>query len=141
MDFLRLFRALGDETRLRLVNLFVQSKEAICVCEMTDAMLVPQYQISRHLTVLKNIGLMTTERFGTWIYYSLDRNASPCTADLMAVIEKHFKQKYGEDIKRLNDRLAKREAGRCVLGYALIEKEGSLSKQEKGKRNSSKFHG
>jgi len=123
LDFLRLFKALGDETRLRLVNLFVQSNEAICVCEMTDALLVPQYQISRHLTVLKNLGLMTSERVGTWIYYSLDRNASPCTADLMSVIEKHFKQKYADDIRRLNERLAKREGDRCVIGYALSEEK------------------
>ncbi len=122
MDFLRLFKALGDETRLRLVNLFVQSNQAICVCEMTDAMLVPQYQISRHLTVLKNLGLMSTERKGTWIYYALNRNLSPCITDLMQVIEKHFKQKFQDDIDRLNNRLAMRETGRCVIGYALSEK-------------------
>jgi len=123
LDFLRLFKALGDETRLRLVNLFVQSNQAICVCEMTDALLVPQYQISRHLIVLKNLGLMATERVGTWIYYSLNRTSTPCTTDLMQVIEKHFKKKYAEDIRRLNDRLAKRDAGRCVIGYALSEKK------------------
>jgi len=121
MDWTRLFKALGDETRLRLVNLFLQSTEAICVCEMTDALLVPQYQISRHLTVLKNLNLMQTKREGTWVYYSLNRNASACTADLFDVLEAHFKAKYEDDIQRLKERLLKREADRCVVGHAISE--------------------
>ncbi len=119
---LRLFKALGDETRLRIVNLFVQSNQSVCVCEMADALLVPQYQISRHLIVLKNLGLMTTKRKGTWVYYTLNRNATPFVSDLMNVIEKHFKNIYAEDIKRLNERLDKRKGGLCVIGYALSEK-------------------
>ncbi len=123
MDFLRVFKALGDETRLRIVNALIQSNKQLCVCEMTDALLVPQYQVSRHLTVLKNVGVVISEREGTWIYYSLNHNASECLDDLFGVIKKHFKNKYGEDIHRLNDRLAKREGGRCVIGFALSENE------------------
>ena len=53
-----IFKALGDETRLRLVNLFLQTDEDLCVCEMVDALELPQYQISKHLTILKNAGLL-----------------------------------------------------------------------------------
>ncbi len=123
MDFLRVFKALGDETRLRIVNLLVQSQEQLCVCEMTDALLVPQYQVSRHLTVLKNVGIVISQREGTWIYYSLNFNASECLDDLFGVIKRHFKNKYADDIRHLNLRLAKREGGRCVIGFALSEKE------------------
>lgn len=123
MDFLRVFKALGDETRLRIVNILVQSGERLCVCEMTDALLVPQYQVSRHLTVLKNVGMVVTERDGTWIYYSLNRQASECLDDILNVIKKHFKNKYADDVKRLNERLAKREGGRCVIGFALTEQQ------------------
>lgn len=121
MDFLRVFKALGDETRLRLVNLFAQSRERICVCELTDALLVPQYQVSRHLTVLKNVGLVGSEREGTWIYYRLLEDTTECSKDLIKVIRKHFKGKYKDDIERLNQRLAKREGGKCVIGFALSE--------------------
>ena len=123
MDFLRVFKALGDETRLRIVNILVQSGERLCVCEMTDALLVPQYQVSRHLTVLKNVGMVVTEREGTWIYYSLNRKASECLNDILNVIKKHFKNKYVDDVNRLNERLAKREGGRCVIGFALSEQQ------------------
>ena len=121
MDFLRVFKALGDETRLRIVNILVQSGERLCVCEMTDALLVPQYQVSRHLTVLKNAGLVASEREGTWIYYSLNSNASECLNDILTVIKKHFQNKYQDDLDRLNERLSKREGGRCVIGFALSE--------------------
>ena len=123
MDFLRVFKALGDETRLRIVNILAQSGERLCVCEMTDALLVPQYQVSRHLTVLKNVGMVVTEREGTWIYYSLNREASECLNDILNVIKKHFKNKYVDDVNRLNERLAKREGGRCVIGFALSEQQ------------------
>lgn len=123
MDFLRVFKALGDETRLRIVNILVQSGERLCVCEMTDALLVPQYQVSRHLTVLKNVGMVVTEREGTWIYYSLNRKASECLNDILNVIKKHFKNKYVDDVNRLKERLAKREGGRCVIGFALSEQQ------------------
>jgi len=122
MDFLQLFKALGDETRLRLVNLLVQSGKSICVCEMTDALLVPQYQVSRHLTVLKGLGLLKSERIGTWVYYSLNSGVTECTADLMRLIKKHFKQRYPDDIRRLEKRLSKREGGLCVLGFAESER-------------------
>jgi len=117
MNSIRIFKALGEETRLRIINLLVQSKQSLCVCEMTDALLVPQYQISRHLMVLKNLGIMHTERRGTWVYYTLERNASPFMADLMNLIEKYFKDTYADDIQRLNERLNKREDGVCVVGF------------------------
>lgn len=122
MDFLKVFKALGDETRLRIVNILVQSGEQLCVCEMTDALLVPQYQVSRHLTVLKNANMVKTNRVGTWIYYGLNWEGSQCLRDLFEIVKRHFKDKYPEDLKRLNDRLAKRENGYCVIGYALSEK-------------------
>ena len=123
LDFLKVFKSLGDETRLRIVNLLVQSGERLCVCEMTDALLVPQYQVSRHLSVLRHAGIVHSERDGTWIYYALNRGQSQCLDDLLEVVRKHFSQRYPEDIARLNDRLAKREDGRCVIGYALTEEK------------------
>ncbi len=123
MDFLGVFKALGDETRLRIVNILVQSGQHLCVCEMTDALLVPQYQVSRHLTVLKNAGMVVSERKGTWIYYRLNSDASECLRDQFNVIAKHFKNKYPDDLRRLKERLARRENGQCVIGFALSEQE------------------
>ena len=122
MKFNEVFKALGDQTRLRILNLFVQSSKKICVCEMVDALHLPQYHISRHLTVLRNAGLLETTRQGTWIYYDLVQKPEGCMKDLYKLIKKHFEHEYTDDIKRLTDRLALREDGACVLGYSIYEK-------------------
>jgi len=127
MDFVKVFKALGEETRLRILNLFLQSGKQICVCEITDALEMPQYHISRHLTVLRNIGLVTIVRQGSWIYYTTVSEPTNCVQDLFALVKKHFKNKYSADLERLDERLALRQNGFCVLGFSKFEK----SREEK----------
>jgi ArsR family transcriptional regulator len=116
-DPVEIFKALGDETRLRLVNLFLQTEEDLCVCEMVDALELPQYQISKHLTILKNAGLLQGSREGTWVYYRLDREESPLLRDLFKVLSRHLSQVFADDAGKLLQRLALRENGRCVVGF------------------------
>ncbi len=123
MNFVNLFKSLGDETRLRLLNLFLQSGKKICVCEMVDALQLPQYQVSRHLTILRNLDLVKTTRQGTWIYYEANWEASECVRDLFEIIKKHFKNKYSDDIKNLNARLELRNGDYCVIGYSMFERK------------------
>ncbi len=129
MTFTDVFKALGDETRLRLINLFVQSGERICVCEMTDALCLPQHKVSKHLAILRNVDMVETEREGTWIYYKVNPNPTKCVADLLDVIKKHFANRYTEDIRKLNERFSKRENGYCVLGYSIYEYKHSKNKK------------
>src|SRR5574341_2185612 len=114
---IEIFKALGDETRLRLVNLLLQTDEELCVCEMVDALELPQYQISKHLTILKNAGLLQGSREGTWVYYRLDREESPLLRDLFKVLGRHLSQIFADDASKLLQRLALREEGRCVVGF------------------------
>ena len=118
MDFAQVFKALGDETRLRILNLFLQSGERICVCEIVDALLLPQYKISKSLTMMKHAGLMVSSQKGTWVSYQPNPEATPCMKDLFRIIQNHFKGRYPEDLQRLRDRLALRENGVCVIGFA-----------------------
>lgn len=67
--YVDLFKALSDETRLRIMVLL--SKEELCVCQIEAALELAQSKISRHLTVLRYTGLVNTRRDGLWIYYSL----------------------------------------------------------------------
>ncbi|HOT02747.1 MAG TPA: metalloregulator ArsR/SmtB family transcription factor [Methanolinea sp.] len=62
-----LFKALSDETRLRIYLLL---KRELCVCQIQVALGMSQTKISRHLTVLRNAGLVTARREGLWMYYS-----------------------------------------------------------------------
>lgn len=65
----RVFRALGDETRVRIVALL--SHGELCVCHVEQALALPQPMISRHLAVLRAAGVVEARRAGTWVYYRL----------------------------------------------------------------------
>src|SRR5436309_15593980 len=69
----RLFHALSDETRLRILERLRAGER--CVCEMTDALDAAQSRLSFHLKVLKDAGLVTDRREGRWMYYALNRAA------------------------------------------------------------------
>ena len=65
----QLFKAFGDETRLRILNLLAHRD--CCVCEFQGILRVPQPKISRHLAYLRRSGLVSTHKCGKWVVYSL----------------------------------------------------------------------
>ncbi len=69
----QLFKALADETRLRILNLI--GHREVCVCQIVEALGLGQSKVSRHLAHLRNAGLVNNRREGLWMYYSL---AQPC---------------------------------------------------------------
>jgi ArsR family transcriptional regulator len=64
-----LFQALGDRTRLRLLNLMADGE--VCVCFFIEVLDELQPKISRHLAYLRSAGLVNTSRDGKWISYSI----------------------------------------------------------------------
>lgn len=112
-----LFKAVADRTRLRILHLVLTAEEpSVCVCELADALNLPQYVVSKHLAVLRQAGLVDDERVGTWVHY---RPASGRTSwerqlcDLVAAIEDGETRR---DRQRLHARLTLREGGQCVVG-------------------------
>jgi len=82
-DLARVFKALGDPVRLRLVSMIASRGKGgeVCVCELTPAFDLSQPTISHHLKLLRQAGLIDCERRGTWVYYwvrpgALDRLAA-----------------------------------------------------------------
>ena len=69
-DLPRMLKALADPTRLRIVSLLHEWGE-LCVCELVDALQVPQYSVSRHLSVLRAAGVVSDWRQGKWMHYAL----------------------------------------------------------------------
>lgn len=69
-DPVAIFKALGDDSRLAMVQL-VRAHQELCVCELTAALGAPQPKVSRHLAILRDVGLLEGERRGQWIYYQL----------------------------------------------------------------------
>ena len=64
-----LFQALGDRTRLRLLNLMAGGE--VCVCFFVEVLDEPQPKISRHLAYLRSAGLVRTTRAGKWVSYAI----------------------------------------------------------------------
>ena len=69
-DVVRLFKALGDESRLRI--LAALAHETYCVCDLAKCLGIPQPTLSHHLKILREIGLVKAEKDGQWIYCSLN---------------------------------------------------------------------
>lgn len=67
-----LFKSLGDETRIRIINLLREGE--LCVCHMEKVLEQPQSKISRHLFLLKAAGVAKSKRNGHWVFYSLADN-------------------------------------------------------------------
>lgn len=75
-----IFKALGDGTRLRIMSILLNQE--LCVCEIVEALKLPQPRISRHLGILKDAGLVTDRREGQMVYYHL--NSGERTVDKLA---------------------------------------------------------
>src|SRR3954465_7201576 len=70
VDLSRLFKAMADPVRLRLLSLIASHAGGeACVCDLTDAFELTAPTISHHLKVLRQAGIIDGERRGTWIYY------------------------------------------------------------------------
>ncbi|MER6194858.1 metalloregulator ArsR/SmtB family transcription factor [Streptomyces cyaneofuscatus] len=68
----KVFKALGDPVRLRLLSMIAsRAGGEVCVCDLTPAFDLSQPTISHHLKLLKQAGLIDSERRGTWVYYRL----------------------------------------------------------------------
>ncbi|WKV81913.1 helix-turn-helix transcriptional regulator [Streptomyces sp. SNU607] len=79
----KVFKALGDPVRLRLLSMIAsRAGGEVCVCDLTPAFDLSQPTISHHLKLLKQAGLIDSERRGTWVYYRL----LPETTDQLAAI-------------------------------------------------------
>lgn len=66
----QLFKALSDETRLRILALL--SEGELCVCDLMAVLDLPQSTVSRHLAYLRHTGLVEDRRQGVWMYYRLE---------------------------------------------------------------------
>jgi ArsR family transcriptional regulator len=69
------FKALGDPARVVILATLARAKNEVCVCDFTSGLALNQSTVSHHLKLLKDAGLVTSVRRGTWGYYSLAPDA------------------------------------------------------------------
>ncbi len=66
-----LLQAIADPVRLEIVRMLAAAPGSVCACDFTDCCTVSQPTVSHHLKVLREAGVVTTERLGTYVYYDL----------------------------------------------------------------------
>jgi ArsR family transcriptional regulator len=79
------FRALSDRTRLRLLGLLRDGE--LCVCDLVDALGIPQPKASRHLAYLRKAGFVVSRRAGPWTYYRLAPARDTFHRNLLACLD------------------------------------------------------
>jgi len=85
-SFAPMFKALGDPVRLRLLSMIASAGGGeVCVCDLTGAFALTGPTISHHLKVLREAGLVDSDRRGTWVYYRLVPAALVVLAGLLDI--------------------------------------------------------
>ena len=80
----RVFKALGDPTRVRLLSLIAaRASGEACICDLTEPVGLSQGTVSHHMKLLTDAGLVTREQRGKWAYFALNDGALDAAADAL----------------------------------------------------------
>ncbi|WP_027936858.1 ArsR/SmtB family transcription factor [Anaeroarcus burkinensis] len=98
---LEIFKAFGDENRLRILNLLLQGP--LCVCELEFVLQMSQTNVSRHLAKLKQAKVVQSFKQGQWMNYQMDPVFLTQEAKLVAYLQEQFSQgaSFQEDLAAL----------------------------------------
>jgi len=100
-DLMNTFKALSEETRLRILKLLEHGE--LCVCDIVSALDMVQPKVSFHLNVLKEAGFLKDRKQGRWTHYSLDDSDFFRRFLLLSVLERIPEESVALDRKRLED--------------------------------------
>jgi len=106
-ELISVFKALSDETRLRIIKLLEQGE--LCVCDITAALDMVQPKVSFHLSALKEAGLIKDRKQGKWIHYSLNEKDLFRRMLILSACERMQDGTISGDRKRLNAFLGDKE--------------------------------
>ena len=109
----QLFKALSDETRLRIMALLFDGE--LCVCDLMEVLGLPQSTVSRHLAYLRNAGWLEDRRQNKWMYYQINKKTNELEKDLLKVMQDHFEHiaQITADRKKLASYLATKTKQTC----------------------------
>lgn len=124
----RIFKALGDPTRLRLVNLLAQRGPGICVCDLVEVLQLPQSTISRQIAPLRSLELVTARRAGTWMLYGLKDQEAVFFQGLRACLDAAADSpELKADLERFDHLRDRRELASCCRPGLQANAEGAAS--------------
>jgi ArsR family transcriptional regulator, arsenate/arsenite/antimonite-responsive transcriptional repressor len=92
MEIVEIFKALSDESRVRILNILKSKK--MCACDIESILNLPQANISRHLSKLKSVGIINSEKKSQWVYFWISEEC----IEKYSFIKKIFKKDFNEEI-------------------------------------------
>ena len=106
------FKALSDETRLRVLNLILERE--CCVCEIMQALEISQSKASRHLSALYDAGFLKFRKEGLWSLYSVDESMEDCLSDMVSAAKKSLIENKEAKMDRERLKTTKRIGMACT---------------------------
>ena len=113
-----IFRALSDETRLRILKLLEHGE--LCVCDVVAALDIVQPKVSFHLRILKKAGILKGRKARKWMHYRIDDSDMFKRLLILSVFERIPKKLLDKDISRLEEFLRKKTEG-ALNGNAVCD--------------------
>ena len=116
-DLVLAAKALADPTRVRVLSALRDGE--LCVCELSDALVITQSTLSTHLQVIREADLVQTRKEGKWVYYALKPEAKRLLKGVFGFFAEALAKEplLRRDETRLTKRLAEREDGACCRGF------------------------
>jgi len=111
-----MFKALSDMTRLKIMWLLLSVDSKICVSEIIDVLGENQYNVSKHLKILKNAGLIYEKKEGKWTFYHYLTCNDAFDTEIRQTVLTIPKELMVEEVSRCQRRLSMRIDGKCVVG-------------------------
>ena len=106
-DILNIFKALSEETRLRVLRLLQHGE--LCVCDIVAALDMIQPKVSFHLAVLKDAGFIKDRKQGKWVHYRIDDSDMFKRFLLLSILERIDAEAVKEDEERLKEFLRRKK--------------------------------
>ncbi|MDS1030386.1 metalloregulator ArsR/SmtB family transcription factor [Bacillota bacterium LX-D] len=103
---LNILKALSDETRLRIINLLYEKE--LCVCDIMETLQITQTKASRHLSYLKNSGLVSDRKHAQWVYYSIIHDTQNKFLDSLVFDNLRNLEQFKNDLANLKEWLRRK---------------------------------
>jgi len=115
MEYTKIFKALSDKTRLRVLYVLLKLKRELCICELMDSLGIRTYHASRCMRELKIAGLVTERKEGRFVFYKTSDNADYFQGMIYKLISSLPEKEFKDDILRMKKRIALRKNGKVVV--------------------------
>ncbi len=115
LEILNITKALSDENRVRALMMLVEGE--LCVCQIIEMLGLAPSTVSKHMSILRQAGLVETRKDGRWIYYRLANRKAQTVRGILDWLQRHLKndKKILVDVKQLRrmQKMSKDELCEC----------------------------